>query len=175
MWEDTPAAALWETVLREAAVRLGVVYTDPSHLEGMALAQLRLTVDVPIIDLRAPYRREVVDANSALDTMWDVLLKRPDHEATHQTTEALMRQLAAAGHTTGAGLRWHSRQGGSDSVILLYAPPMKSEWWTYEEENLFRLDGDRGRDQIARALASQGLGWRAAPHGAEFDPPLTDV
>jgi hypothetical protein len=105
---DTPAAALWETVLRDAEVRHGYVYTDPMHLKGMVLARLTLTVDVPVVDLRTPYRREVVDPNSTLDTRWDVWLKRPDHEATHQVTQRLMNQLSAAGHGTGAALRWHS-------------------------------------------------------------------
>jgi hypothetical protein len=56
---DTPAAALWETVLRYAAVRHGDVYTVPAHLQGMVLARLLLSCDVPVVDLRTPFRREV--------------------------------------------------------------------------------------------------------------------
>ena len=170
---DTPAAAIWETVLRDAAVRQGSVYTDPSHLEGMVLARLTLTVSVPVIDLRAPYRREIVDPNSPLDSRWEQWLRQPEHQATHQVTERVMRQLAAAGHQQGAALRWHSRQGGADSVVLLFAPPMSPSWWECEESEIVRLDSVAGQSSIRRALATQGLSWVSAPAGPAFDPPPT--
>ncbi|MEX3791376.1 RES domain-containing protein [Paraburkholderia sp. BR14374] len=170
---ETPAASLWETVLRDAAVRDGSVYTDPSHLEGMALARLTLITDVPVIDLRTPYRREIVDANTSLDSKWDHWLKQPEHDATHHVTEQLMSQLAAAGHETGAALRWHSRQGGSDSVVLFFAPPMNPAWWIYEQAEVVRLDSDDGHAKISEALVRQGLCWCGIPAGPGFDPPAT--
>jgi hypothetical protein len=51
-----------------------------------------------------------------------------------------MSQLAAGGHKTGAALRWHSRQGGSDSVLLFFSPPMAASWWKYEKAQVVRLD-----------------------------------
>ncbi|GAB3626263.1 hypothetical protein PTE30175_00108 [Pandoraea terrae] len=169
---DTPAAALWETALRNAGVRQGYVYTDPVHLKGMSLARLSLTVEVPLLDLRTPYRRELVDANSALDAMWDHALKRSDYEATHDITQQLMAQLMAAGYPDGAALRWHSRQAGSDSAFLFFEPPMTSAWWTYEDSDIFPLDELSGQEQIRQALAHQGLTWRGAPGGTEFEPDL---
>ncbi|WP_165848012.1 RES domain-containing protein [Paraburkholderia lacunae] len=115
---DTAAAALWETALRFASVSNGRVYTDQRHLQNWILARLTLKVDVPVIDLRPPHRRAVVDAHSDLDAMWDVVLKTPHHEETHDVAARLMRQLADAGYDTGTALRWHSRQAGTESVIL---------------------------------------------------------
>ncbi len=131
----------------------------------MVLARLTLVVGVPLIDLRTPYRREIVDPNSALDSKWDQWLKQPEHRATHRVTERLMSQLAAGGHETGAALTWHSRQGGSDSVVLFFAPPMTPSWWKYEKAQVIRLDSDDGHARIGDALAKQGLNWCGAPIG----------
>lgn len=172
---DTAAAALWETALRFAAVRRGRVSTDQKNLQDWMLARLALKVDVPVIELRPPHRSAVVDAHSELDGMWDVVLKTPHHEETHNVAARLMSQLAAAGYDTGAALRWHSRQAGTESVILFFEPPMSSTWWTYEESDIFRLDETEGQKQIRMALALQGLVWSGAPVGVGFENPPEDV
>jgi hypothetical protein len=141
---DTAAAALGETALRFASVTKGSVYTDPKHLQRWMLARLTLKVDVPVVDLRPPHRRAVVDAHSDLDAMWDGVLKTPHHEETHHVAVRLMAQLDAAGHDTGTSMRWHSRQAGTESVILLFEPPMSSAWWSHEARDIYRLDEPAG-------------------------------
>lgn len=168
---DTAAAALWETVLRFASVSKGSVYTDQKHLQNWMLARLTLKVDVPVVDLRPPHRRAVVDAHSDLDAMWDVALKTPRHEETHDVAARLMAQLDAAGYGTGTAIRWHSRQAGTESVILFFEPPMSLTWWSHEAGDIYRLDEPAGQDQIRIALAIQGLTWKGAPCGAGFELP----
>lgn len=170
---DTPAAALWEVALRSAVVRRGRVYTDAGNLAGMKLARVTLTREVPVIDLRPPYRREVVDANCDLDSFWDGVLKQSDHGPTHEVSARLMKQLVDAGYHAGAALRWHSRQGGSDSVLLFFEPPMSSTWWVCDAT--FRLDMPDGQEQIREALAAQKLIWVGAPIGKEFEPGPDDA
>lgn len=172
---DTAAAALWETALRFASVSKGSVYTDQRHLQNWMLARLTLKSDVPVIDLRPPHRRAVVDAHSDLDAMWDVALKTPHHEETHDVASRLMDQLAAGGYDTGTALRWHSRQAGTESVILFFEPPMSSDWWAHEESDIYRLDGPAGQEQIRLALSTQGLAWKGAPIGAGFELPPEDA
>ncbi|KND58541.1 hypothetical protein BVER_03520 [Candidatus Burkholderia verschuerenii] len=168
----TRAAALWETVLRHASVDDGYVYTDRLHLKDMMLARLELTVETPILDLRPPYRRAIVDAPSELDEQWDRMLKDPDHDNTHAFTAKLMQQLRAAGHGDGAALMWYSRQAGNETATLFYDPPMQSNWWRFKNEELYCLDTPEGEAQIRLALAEQGLLWRAAPESPEFFPPV---
>lgn len=171
---DTAAAALWETVLRFATVATGRVYTDRNSLQGMVLARLTLTIDVPAIDLRPPYRRSVVDAHSDLDSMWDDVLKTPHHEETHVVTSRLMHQVVSGGSAPGTALRWHSRQAGADSVILFFEPPMSSAWWSHSSSDAFRLDGVAGQEQIEIALAAQNLSWIGSPTGEGFESPPSD-
>lgn len=147
------------------------MYTDPKHLQRWMLARLTLKVDVPVVDLRPPHRRAVVDAHSDLDAMWDDVLKTPHHEETHQVAVRLMAQLDAAGHDTGTAMRWHSRQAGTESVILLFEPPMSSAWWSHEARDIYRLDEPAGQEQIRIALSTQGLVWKGAPSGAGFELP----
>ncbi|WP_186214530.1 RES domain-containing protein [Burkholderia gladioli] len=168
---DTAAAALWETALRFASVSRGIVYTDQRHLQNWMLGRLTLKVDVPVVDLRPPHRRAVVDANSDLDAMWDVMLKTPNHEETHALAARLMAQLNAAGYDTGTAMRWLSRQAGTESVVLFFEPPMSSAWWSHEASDIYRLDDPAGQEQIRIALASQGLAWKGAPSGAGFELP----
>lgn len=168
---DTAAAALWETALRFASVSKGSVYTDQKHLQNWMLARLTLTADIPVVDLRSPHRRAVVDAHSDLDAMWDVVLKTPHHEETHDVAARLMAQLDAAGYGAGTAMRWHSRQAGTESVILFFEPPMSSAWWSYEASDIYRLDEPVGQEQIRIALSTQGLAWRGAPSGAGFEMP----
>ena len=165
----SPAAAPWETVLRYAEVNAGVVSTSRTHLEGMALAQLTLGHAVPALDLRPPFRRQLVDAGSALDGYWDQMLKEPDHDKTHVVTDAVMRELQRAGHPAGAALIWHSRQAGSETATLFFEPPMQAAWWTVDA--VHRLDTHAGHDVIAGSLDAQGLVWRGAAVGPGFDPP----
>ncbi|SOE56754.1 RES domain-containing protein [Caballeronia arationis] len=168
----TPAAALWETVLRYAAVDDGCVYAHPAHLQNMTLARLTLTVSARAIDLRAPYRRQVVDAGSDLDAVWEKVLREPDHEKTHDFTAGIMKHLADKGHPDGPALMWHSRQAGAETATLFFEPPMQSSWWRHEPHDLYPLDEPEGEHQILLALAAQGLRWRGSPSGNEFDPPV---
>lgn len=171
---DTPAAALWETALRFATVTNGRVYADQSSLRGMVLARLTLTIDVPAIDLRPPYRRSVVDAHSDLDSMWDDVLKTPRHEETHPVTSRLMHQVVSRGYSPGTALRWHSRQAGADSVILFFEPPMSSAWWSHSPSDAYRLDDSAGEKQIEIALSAQNLAWIGSPTGGGFELPHID-
>lgn len=171
---DTAAAALWETALRFASVSNGSVYTDQKHLQNWMLARLTLKADVPVVDLRPPHRRAVVDAHSDLDAMWDAVLKTPRHEETHDIADRLMAQLRAAGHDTGAAIRWHYRQAGTESVILFFEPPMSSSWWSHDACDIYRLDQSAGQEQIRIALSTQGLAWKGAPSGAGFELPPKD-
>jgi hypothetical protein len=165
----SPAAALWETVLRYAGIDAGVVSTSQTHLDGMALAQLTLRRPVPALDLRPPFRRQLVDACSALDGYWDQVLKDPNHDRTHAVTAAVMRELQLAGHSVGAALIWHSRQAGSETATLFFEPPMHAEWWRVDA--VHHLDTPAGDAVIARALNAQGIVWRGAAVGPGFDPP----
>jgi len=167
----TPAAALWETVLRYAEIDGQEVYTHPHHLKGMALVRLTLLRPVPAIDLRAPYRRAVVDANTPLDTGWDHVLKVPDHDKTHVVTKRLMAQLTAAGYSDGAALIWHSRQAGSEIATLFFEPPIEQSWWEFDSSDIYELETPEGERQIQLALAAQDLMWRSTPSGDGFDPP----
>jgi hypothetical protein len=167
----TPASALWETVLRYAEIDGGEVFTHAKHLEGMSLARLTLLEHVPAIDLRTPHRRAVVNANTPLDAGWDLVLKEPDHEKTHDVARRLMKQLAAAGHAEGAALMWHSRQAGEETATLFFEPPMAESWWAYESSDIYALDTPEGERQIKQALGAQGLRWRGPPTGTGFDPP----
>jgi hypothetical protein len=169
---ETRAAALWETVLRNASIRNGYVYTDRVNFEGMMLARLELTYDAPVLDLRPPYRREIVNAPSRMDERWDAVLKDPVHENTHDYASKTMQQLRLAGHEDGAALRWYSRQAGNATATLFYEPPMKAHWWKYRQEDLYRLDSPEGEEQIRIALSEQGLRWRGAPVSPEFYPPV---
>jgi len=166
----TPAAALWETVLRYAAINQDVVSTSHQHLQGMALAQLTLRDPVPALDLRPPFRRGLVEAGSSLDLFWDQVLKEPDHEKTHSVTNVVMQQLRSAGYPDGAALIWYSRQAGSETATLFFEPPMQSPWWDVEEIHF--LDTTAGQNVIAGALGEQGLVWRGAALGDEFEPPV---
>ncbi|WP_225032060.1 RES domain-containing protein [Paraburkholderia sp. XV] len=172
---DTAAAALWETALRFAEVRKGSVYTDHQHLQNWMLARLTLKQDVSVIDLRPPHRRAVVDAHSDLDAMWDVALKTPHHEETHGVAARLMSQLVGAGYDAGTALRWHSRQAGTESVILFFEPPMEAAWWAYGDQDIYRLDEPEGQEQIRIALSTQGLAWIGSPSGAGFGLPPEDT
>lgn len=172
---DTAAAALWETALRFASVSRGIVYTDQKHLQNWMLGRLTLKVDVPVVDLRPPHRRAVVDAHSDLDAIWDVVLKTPHHEETHDVAPRLMAQLDAAGYVAGTAIRWHSRQAGTESVILFFEPPMSSAWWSHEASDIYRLDEPAGQDQIRIALSKQGLAWIGAPSGGGFELPPEEV
>jgi hypothetical protein len=125
---------------------------------------------VPALDLRPPFRRQLVDAGSALDGYWDQVLKEPDHDKTHAVTDAVMRELQLAGHPAGAALIWHSRQAGSETATLFFEPPMQAAWWTVDAAH--RLDTNAGGDVIAGALNTQGLVWRGAAAGPGFDPPV---
>jgi hypothetical protein len=167
---ETPAVALWETVLRNASIVDGWVTTPREHLEGRMLVRLELMASVDVLDLRPPHRRALVTAETDLEVEWQHMLTTPDHASTHAFTTRAMAQLAAAGHVDGAAMRWYSRQAGNGVATLFYAPPMQSSWWKVDPAQIYALDSPEGEKQICLALEPQGLRWSSPPGGADFKP-----
>jgi len=167
---ETPAVALWETVLRNASIVEGWVTTPREHLEGKMLARLELLTSVDVLDLRPPHRRALVTAETYLEAEWQHMLTTPDHASTHAFTARAMAQLAAAGHANGAAVRWYSRQAGDGVATLFYAPPMQNSWWKVDPAQIYALDSPEGEKQICLALEPQGLRWSSPPGGPDFKP-----
>jgi hypothetical protein len=90
---DTPAAALWEAVLRHSQPSKGRIFAHPADIEGMNLARVRLMTPIPLLDLRHPARRELVAHDSDLDLAWTALLHHPVHANTHAVAAAVHAQL----------------------------------------------------------------------------------
>lgn len=129
----TPDGACWETLLRDLQPRNGHIYLPRAALIGRSLVQLRARVDVPLVDLTWPARRNLFvdrDATSQADVnaLWKLILESPDHTQSHHAAA----ELAALATDLGllfAGATWLSAQDQGAKVHLLYAPPYDPASW----------------------------------------------
>ena len=146
---ESSACALWEAVLRNLVVEAGKKQSvDPDMLEGRSITRIKLTQDVPVLDLRAPHLR-ALSADKKLHALWQRLAVA--HEDDYDQTHAEARALVAAA-PKAAGLRWHSRQISTQTAYVFYAPPLAPplEFEVLEE---FELKQRKGWVLIDQALA----------------------
>jgi len=139
---DSSACALWEAVLRNLVIEdHQPQHVDPALVEGRWIAQLRVTQDVPILDLRAPHFRHL-SADPARHAEWQRLcvVSERDYAQTHAAAKELLAVAPQA-----AGLCWHSRQLAAQTAYVLYSPP---------------LDPNTAFDVISSIALDQPEGWR---------------
>jgi hypothetical protein len=169
----TAIAALFETVLAKASVFAdGGVYVHPKFLANKAIARVRLLEALPVLDLRQPRRRKLMDVDQPLDQAWSETLITADYPRTHLIAEALSTQLETDGYTL-AGLAWSSRRVQSDTVYLLYDPPCAGAQW--EASDFVSLSADEGDDFIDSVLQAHGMYWLGDPMRGVSGPAPVDV
>lgn len=170
------AAALFETLFRSMQMYRGRRLVVPSHLlHGMTLSMLRLRSPEPYVPLMKPERGLVV-RDAAKDAAWQWLVNTPNHAVTHAAAAEVAEQFSASLDDRGArlvlpGFGYPSVQCSSDSVFLLYDPPMDVAAWTLERSvNLSTEDGYRA---VIVALAISGIEVVEQPAklaNNDFDP-----
>lgn len=166
-------AALFETVLADAKIYDdGGVYVHPKSLANKAIARVRLIEALPILDLRQPRRRQLMDVDGTLDQGWAHVLITPDYPSTHPVAHALSEQLDGGGYTL-TGMAWSSRRVHSDTVYLLFDPPCSSAQW--EPSDFIALDTPAGDDFLDSVLQAHGYYWLGDPMRGVTGPAPVDV
>ena len=146
----TPACALWETVLRNIVAVSPEQPVELPPLDPLHIARVSLTVECPILDLRAPAIRWLTGADARKLERLQASTVTPDYSTTHALAAELLAQYGDA-----HGIRWHSRQFGGESVVLLYSPPAASSALVSHQE--YSLRSKIGLALIDDALSPVGL------------------
>lgn len=144
------SCALWETVLRDIVVVSPEQPVELPPLQGWKIARVSLTVECPILDLQAPAIRLL----TGVDIPKLERLQASTVTSNYSTTHAAAAELLAQ-HGDAHGIRWHSRQIGGESVVLLYAPPAAPSTLVSHQE--YSLLSEIGRALIDDALSPVGL------------------
>jgi hypothetical protein len=121
-------------------------------VECRSIAQLKLSQELPILDLRAPHFRNL-STNSARHTEWQRLCVVPERDY-RQTHEAARELLTAA--PRAAGLSWHSRQITAQTAYVFYSPPLNPPA-EFDGIDAIVLDQPAGWALIDQALKIVGV------------------
>lgn len=166
-----PLTALWETALAKASINGNLVHALPKDWKTQSLAQLRLKHPLPIIDLRQPQRRRIVDADSELDDMWAGLLVTRHYQATHEAPPAVRMELEPMTALMGMAYPSRRNQGGNAYVAWHAMSGEAGTWWETAAPPV-PLGTAAGQARLAHLLAEQGLVWVGdASAGAPDAPP----
>lgn len=172
---DTPAGALWETVLRSVAITPNLkAHVLPVHLRGFDIVEIRARrADLPLLVLGQPGLRCLYpDPDSLQAQAVATLLHQPDHRVTHPEAAQLHAELLAVGVPAMPVLSWPSRMHQASTAYLAYAPPMDDTWWEVVSPPI-ALDGPgAGHTLVATAIASSGFSW-APPLATTATPPAS--
>jgi len=157
---DSSACGLWEAILRNLVVDdRQPQHVDPALVEGRSIAQLKLSQEIPILDLRAPHFRKL-STNPAQHTEWQRLCVVPerDYSQTHVAARELVKAAPGA-----AGLSWHSRQITAQTAYVFYSPPLTPPV-EFDIVDAIELDQPAGWALIDQALRIVGVERLAISH-----------
>lgn len=157
--------ALWESILQHASIdEERCVYLFPTHLADQAIVRLaRDDTDAPdCLDLRAPYRYQVVDQNTGRDAAWmGWLTAIGDYSPTYEAAENAHRQFAH-GNQSMSAITYPSRRFNADYAAVFYTAPGANVPWIVAETP-WRLDRTEGETRLAERLAEDGFSWVGDP------------
>ncbi|TDR38427.1 RES domain-containing protein [Tahibacter aquaticus] len=118
-------AALWESrPLRDVIGIGGIVPLSRHQFRNQRLVELRSLRPLRFVDLDIKKARRMVATIADLDLL-ENLKQTSKHERTHATAAAILALAAARGIALD-GLMWRSKQHGTDTVFLLFDPPVRS-------------------------------------------------
>lgn len=159
---DRVAGALWEALLRYAAISPGgEAYFPVDKLRGQNLVTVRLRrSDVRVLQLYSPSTsRRFGDEKHPDVVRLQELLTTLNHADTHPEAAAMLAGLNALDPPIlhMPILQWKSKQFPDANVFLAFDPPLNSADWKQIED--VPLDTAAGHARIRTALAEQGFTW----------------
>lgn len=158
---DSLAGALLETALRNTEPNAQRQVLFATHkLANLSVAQLELTQDVPLLDVRSPALNAWFPPSSKANQAARNLYSDYNHAATHLCVRELYDELSNKwGMHDMPVLAWPSFQCTGSTVYLAYAPPMQSPWWRLVGDPTPLDDLSVGYPLLREALAQYRFTW----------------
>lgn len=152
---DSMACAMWECPPMRDLVG-SIVSLSRRQLKNLSVAALAPQRELLLVDLDIKTLRKMVAGKDDVDLLED-LKQTTAHGRTHPAAAAILA-LAEARKVPLDGLTWRSKQHGTGSVYLLYAPPADSMDLAVVAGSEIALDDPAvGWPAIDAALAEAGM------------------